>query len=360
MKYFGLGAAEERGAGGGEDLLGRELADAVAFVGIAGRTGAGELSGGETRAGERCLEDGVTLAEGAPDRGVLGTKECDDRRADGGGDVHRTAVVAEEEVELREERGELADGERAVEGDEVGFGVSPDFLDEGLFGGAGDEEDLGAEFVLQAVGNGGEAFGGPDAKGAATAGVDQDLRMPIFGFRFHAADERGDGGEVGGERDEADFAGGDRDSERTEEFEVGVGDVMRVVERVRDFCGVGVKRAVAEFDQLAVEADAEERAREAGDERGFLRVVEVEDVREASAAEGGDEGRPVREAVGEGEGSGDVGVEREDAGVGGLGEHGEQRVGPVEAQVAEDAAEENDVAEVAAADEEDVRGVSGH
>lgn len=47
------------------------------------------------------FEDGVTLAEGAPDRGVLGTKECDDRCADGGGDVHGAAVVAEEEIELR-------------------------------------------------------------------------------------------------------------------------------------------------------------------------------------------------------------------------------------------------------------------
>ena len=148
------------GAGGGEDVVGRELADAVTFIGITGRAGAGELSGGETRAGERCLEDGVTLAEGAPDRGVLGTKECDDRCADGGGDVHGAAVVAEEEIELREERGELADGECAVEGHEVGLGVSPDFLDERLFRGAGDDEDLGVEFVLETVADGGEAGGG--------------------------------------------------------------------------------------------------------------------------------------------------------------------------------------------------------
>lgn len=135
------------------------------------------MRGGEAGAGERRLEDGVAVAERAPDGGVLRTEERDDRCADGGGDMHGAAVVAKEDVELREERGELSDGERAVEGDEVGFGVSPDFLDERLLGGTGDEEDLGAEFVLEAIGDGGETFGGPDAKRAATAGVDQEPRM---------------------------------------------------------------------------------------------------------------------------------------------------------------------------------------
>ena len=66
-----LGAAEEGGAGGGEDLVGGELADAVAFVGVAGRARRGELGGGEAGAGERRLEDGVMRAERTPDGRVL-------------------------------------------------------------------------------------------------------------------------------------------------------------------------------------------------------------------------------------------------------------------------------------------------
>ena len=47
-----LGAAEESGAGGGEDLVDGELADAVAFVGVAFGAGRGELRDGEAGAGE--------------------------------------------------------------------------------------------------------------------------------------------------------------------------------------------------------------------------------------------------------------------------------------------------------------------
>ena len=354
------------GAGGGEDVVGRELADAVTFIGITGRAGAGELSGGETRAGERCLEDGVTLAEGAPDRGVLGTKECDDGCADGGGDVHGAAVVAEEEIELREERGELADGECAVEGHEVGLGVYADFLDECLFRRAGDDEDLGVKFVLETVADGGEAGGGPDAVGAATAGMEQNspgsggCGLGSGGEGLGSgAEERSNRGEVGGEWDEADFASDDGDAERPEEFEVGVSDVMRVVERVGDVRGVGVERTVAEGNQFAVEADALEGTGEAGEERGLVRVVEVEDVCEAGAAKGSEERGPCEGRAGKGAGRRDVGVECEDGGVGGFGENSELCVGPVKAQVAEDAAEQNDIAEVAAADDEDARGVGG-
>ena len=46
-------------------------------------------------------------------------------------------------------------------------------------------------------------------------------------------------------------------------------------------------------------------------------------------------------------------------GEGGFGEDGELRGRPVEPEIAEDAAEQDDVAEVAAADDEDVRGVGG-
>ena len=135
--------------------------------------------------------------------------------------------------------------------------------------------------------------------------------------------------------------------------------MVRVVERVRDLGGVRVEARVAEFDQLAVEADAEERAGEAGEEGGFLGVVEVEDVGEAGAAEGGEEGGPGGGRARKGKGGRDVGVEREDGGEGRLGEDGELRGRPVEAEIAQDTAEEDDVTEVTATEDEDVRGGGG-
>jgi hypothetical protein len=105
----------------------------------------------------------------------LRAEERDDGHADGGGDVHRAAVVAEEEVELREQRRELAGGQALVEGDEVGVGVAADFADERGFGWAGDDEDLHAQLILQPVADGGETVGGPEPEGAAAAGMEQDL-----------------------------------------------------------------------------------------------------------------------------------------------------------------------------------------
>ena len=83
-------------------------------------------------------------------------------------------------------------------------------------------------------------------------------------------------------------------------------------------------------------------------------------MREAGAAQGGEEGGPGRGRARKGKGGGDVGVEREDGGEGGFGEDGELRGRPVETEIAEDAAEQDDVAEVAAADDEDVGGVGEH
>jgi hypothetical protein len=92
--------------------------------------------------------------------------------------------VAEEKIELGSEGGELADGQRAVDNDEVGFGGGADGGEKGLLGGAADEEDLGVEFDVDAIAEGGEIFGGPDAVGAAAAGVKED---PLD-FRFSILD----------------------------------------------------------------------------------------------------------------------------------------------------------------------------
>src|SRR5687767_6771184 len=51
----------------GEDVVGGELADAVAAVGVAGNTRRGR-GGADARARHGCLQDRVARAEGAPDR----------------------------------------------------------------------------------------------------------------------------------------------------------------------------------------------------------------------------------------------------------------------------------------------------
>jgi len=115
----------------------------------------------------------MARTEGTPDGDILRADEGDDRRADGGGDVHGAAVVAEEKIELSREGGELADGERAVDEHEVGLGGGADGGEERLLGGAADEENPDIEFVLKTIAEGGEILGGPDAGGAAGAGVEK-------------------------------------------------------------------------------------------------------------------------------------------------------------------------------------------
>ena len=72
------------------------------------------------------MQHRMAVAERSPDGGVLRTKERGHGRSDGGGNMHGSAVMAEKHVELRGERGELADRQRAVEGDNVRFRVRTD------------------------------------------------------------------------------------------------------------------------------------------------------------------------------------------------------------------------------------------
>ena len=168
-----LAPACERARDSSEDVGFGNLSHAVAAIGVASHAGCGR-SGAEAGARKRSLEHSVALAERAPDRNVLRAEERDDRSADRRGDVHRAAVVAEKDVELRGERGKFSDRQWALDCDEVGFRVGADLLHERLLGGAGDQEDLRAEFVLQAIADGGETLGRPDAKGGTAAGVEED------------------------------------------------------------------------------------------------------------------------------------------------------------------------------------------
>jgi hypothetical protein len=49
------------------------------------------------------LDDGETRSDRGGAVGIGGAEDGDDREADGGGDVHRAGIVAEEEMALGEE-----------------------------------------------------------------------------------------------------------------------------------------------------------------------------------------------------------------------------------------------------------------
>jgi hypothetical protein len=138
---------------------------------------------------------------------------------------------------------------------------------------------------------------------------------------------------------QADLLRDDRDADRRRQGEVRVGDVMGIIERVRDLRRVRVDPAVAKRNQLAVERRADRRAGQPGDERGLFGVVEIEHVRETHAPQRRDESEPARGATGKGIGGVDIGIERQHARVGGLREHRDPRLGPVFAQIPEHAAE---------------------
>ena len=92
------------------------------------------------------VEDAVLRAVGEPlARNVARGEDGDARGADGGGEVHRPAVVADEEARAGEGSGGFARGEAAAEIDDgTSAGGLPVGRGEiggiGLFGGAGEQE----------------------------------------------------------------------------------------------------------------------------------------------------------------------------------------------------------------------------
>src|SRR5579859_2822925 len=112
------------------------------------------------------LDDG----EARGDRGgafrIGGTEDGDDREADGGGDVHRAGIVAEEEVTLGEESGEISDGGFAGEIDGVALQFGSDGGRDGEFAGGTEEEDVGIGMSEQRIESFGETVGGPAFGGA--------------------------------------------------------------------------------------------------------------------------------------------------------------------------------------------------
>ena len=84
-------------------------------------------------------------------------------------------------------------------------------------------------------------------------------------------------------------------------------------------------------------------------------VVEVEDMRETLAAKATEKTGPGEKRTRQSQRGVDFGMQRRDAGATGLDEDGEMGLGPVQPQVAKHAAEQDNVAEIAAPDDEDAR-----
>ena len=115
-----------------------------------------------------------------------------------------------------------------------------------------------------------------------------------------------------------------------------------------------------EAHAVEVQGDAHRRAGQASERGGLVGVVDVEGVREACGAQPAEEARPGERARRQGKSGVDVGIEREQAGVGGLGEDGDACGRPVEPEIAQERAEQRDVAEVTSADHEEARAGVGH
>ena len=92
----------EPGAGGGFDSVRRDARHAAMIGGAAAQeawTAVGLF-----------LNDGAARGDRRGAVRIGGTKYGDHRQADGGGDVHRAGIVADEEMALREECREVGDG----------------------------------------------------------------------------------------------------------------------------------------------------------------------------------------------------------------------------------------------------------
>ena len=86
--------APKRAADGTEDLVDGVPPDAVASIGVVRNAPLGREAGG---AGHSRHEERVAFAVRAEEDGVLRTVEGDYGRPDSGGDVHRSAIVAQKQ-----------------------------------------------------------------------------------------------------------------------------------------------------------------------------------------------------------------------------------------------------------------------
>jgi len=119
------------------------------------------------------LNDGEARGDGCGAFGIGGAENGDYWETDGCGDVHGAGIVAEEEVTLREERGEIGDGRFAGEVDGGTLEFGGDGGGDGKFTGGAEEDHVGVGVRKVSVQGFGEAIGGP-AFGGAVGGSSTD------------------------------------------------------------------------------------------------------------------------------------------------------------------------------------------
>src|SRR5258707_13700129 len=97
------------------------------------------------------LDDGDARRDRGGAIGIGGTEDGDHREADGGGDVHGTGIVGEEEVGLGKEGGEIGDGGFGGEGDGGGLQFGGDRGGDGEFAGSAEENYVGVGVGKQSL-----------------------------------------------------------------------------------------------------------------------------------------------------------------------------------------------------------------
>jgi len=136
------------------------------------------------------LHDGATRGDGSGAERIGGTENRDDWQTNGSGDVHRSGIVAQKQVALRKQAGEIGDGGFAGQVDGLATHVGDDGVGDGRLGGGAEEDDVSVVVRQKAIGPFGEALGWPTFCGTvrsaradgdaasvwACASVDQDLR----------------------------------------------------------------------------------------------------------------------------------------------------------------------------------------
>jgi len=131
------------------------------------------------------LNDGEARGDGGGAFGIGGAENGDYWETDGCGDVHGAGIVAEEEVALREERGEIGDGGFAGEVDGGALEFRGDGGGDGEFAGSAEEDYVGVGVRKKNVQSFGEAVGRPAFGGAVGGpGADGDARGMRAGACF--------------------------------------------------------------------------------------------------------------------------------------------------------------------------------
>jgi hypothetical protein len=155
------------------------------------------------------LEDADLAAQRAGLVGVGDAEEADEGGAEGRGEVHAAAVVAEDAGGERQDGGEFLEGGLAGEIHAIGGGGGGDLLADVLFPGCAQRDDGAAGFGHELGGGEGVVFGGPLLRRAAGGAGQQGNPWLGQGFELfvHALQHGGGHGKAGGDEGAAVGAG---------------------------------------------------------------------------------------------------------------------------------------------------------